>query len=72
MAIHCDVCGVRLLSARENEGGFPAPDGFISKSPYGKGELENTCAHCGITITNEIKKTIGNVVERLRNTNEPD
>jgi hypothetical protein len=67
MAIHCDVCGTVLLGAYENEGGFPTPDGFISKSPYPRNSIENTCTPCGSTITNEIKNTIKNVVERLRN-----
>ena len=68
MAIHCDVCGTILMSARENEGGFPTPDGFISKSPHGgKSRIENTCTPCGSAINNEIKNTIKNVVEKLRN-----
>jgi len=67
MAIYCDVCGTMLMSAYENEGGFPTPDGFISKSPYGRGRLDDTCTDCGLIIKNEIKKTVKNVVERLRN-----
>ena len=68
MAIHCDVCGTVLLGGYENEGGFPTPNGFVSKSPYGgRNKIENTCTPCGSTIANEIKNTIKNVVERLQN-----
>jgi hypothetical protein len=68
MSIHCDVCGTILLGGWENEGGFPTPDGFVSKSPHGgRGRIENTCTPCGSIISNEIKITIKNVVEKLRN-----
>ena len=67
MAIHCDVCGKVLLGGYENEGGFPTPDGFISKSPYGsRNEIENTCNPCGFAIGDAIKITINSVVEKLR------
>lgn len=70
MAVHCDVCGTRIMEARENEGQFDTPEAFISRAPSGKhpknDEIHDTCDYCGPWIRKEIRLTVERVVKEIR------
>jgi hypothetical protein len=68
MAIHCDVCGIMLMSAQENEGSFPAPNSFTSKSPYsnGKNRIDNSCIDCGNKLNTAILEKVSETINNIR------
>lgn len=65
MAIHCDICGTRILSARENYDSFRTPRNFVSRA-NGHGGIENTCESCGPTLIKVIDECTQKAVEEIR------
>ena len=56
--INCDVCGTVILGGYENEGGFPAPEGFTSRAKAGKVTITDTCNPCGFTIRGHLDEVL--------------
>lgn len=67
MAIHCDICGTILLSAMENEGSFPAPKDFVSRSPNSKNRIDDTCTYCANKIKNKLNNLVLDAVSEVVN-----
>jgi hypothetical protein len=67
---NCDICGTVILGGYENEGGFPAPEGFTSHARTGKNKITDTCNPCGYTIRHKVdeavKDAVRTAVESLR------
>lgn len=70
MAIHCDVCGTRIMAAYENEGGFPTMENFVSKSPFNGNKLNDSCEDCGNMIKQKIKEIVSATVDQIRKTSK--
>ncbi len=62
--VRCDVCGNIIMGGYENEGGFPAPDGFISRARDGKDKITDTCNPCGYTIRGHVDEVVKEAVKR--------
>jgi len=54
------------MGGYENEGGFPAPDGFQSKASPQKGIIQDTCNPCGFAIRQEVREAVKRAIENLR------
>jgi hypothetical protein len=65
MAIYCDVCGDRILSAGENFGAFVSPVGFVSRFD-GSSTIDDTCSRCGPILVEYVRQATANAVAFAR------
>ena len=62
MAIHCGVCGTRILSAAENGGSFPVGDDFTGPET----KINDTCESCERELRAVITVAANSIVQRNR------